>query len=149
MKLRRIRKSDVPVLAEWLPAVSSQIGCDRWAAPDTIRDAVGQDGIFAIDEGGPLGVLSLELDAPEKASASIRMLAVEPARRRLGFGGRAALALERRLRKSVRRIYVLVPARIGLALYFWLRLGYQPLTHEQFAPPPQSGPALWMVRNLN
>jgi hypothetical protein len=80
--------------------------------------------------------------------AQVRFLAVEPGRRRLGAGGRAALALERKLKRSARAIYVLIPEHLGLALYFWLRLGYRPLTQGDWPVAPDEGASTWMVREL-
>ena len=81
-------------------------------------------------------------------AAHVKLLAVAPDKRRLGIGGRAALALERRLRRSAKRLYVLVPSRIGIALYFWLRLGYRPLTQRDWPEAPADAPSTWMVREL-
>jgi len=73
---------------------------------------------------------------------------VAPDRRRLGTGHRSALALETRLPASIRRVYVSIPARLGLALYFWLRLGYRPLTQRDWPAAPDDAPGVWMVREL-
>ncbi len=54
----------------------------------------------------------------------------------------------KRLRRSSRRVYVLVPSKLGLALYFWLRLGYRPLTQREWPAGPESTPSVWMMRDL-
>ena len=149
MKLRPLRRADVSTLAAWLPGAAAEVGCERWSQADALPAAIGEDGVLAVDEGGAVGLLAFRTGAPESESARIELLAVDPARRRLGSGGRAALALEKRLRRSVKRLYALVPSHIGLALYFWLRLGYRPLTRAERPAPPADRPAVWMVRNLH
>lgn len=148
MKLRPLRKSDIAALAAWLPSTAAAAGCERWADPEALTTAITTEGVLVADEGGAVGLVSYEAAGPGRAEARILLLAVDPERRRLGFGGRAALALERRLRPSADQVCALVPARLGLALYFWLRLGYRPLTHAERPPPAQARPSLWMVRSL-
>ena len=148
MKLRPVLERDLAALAEWLPGTAGELGCERWASEDALRSTVAQNGTLIADEGGPLGFVAFELGAPRRNSARVRLLAVRPDQRRLGIAGRAALALEERLRESASRCDVLVPARLGLALYFWLRLGYRPLTQREQPAPPEAPPAVWLVRSL-
>lgn len=147
MKLRPLRRADIATLAAWLPSTASDAGCERWTDAEALAAAIATEGVLVADEGGAVGLVSYDAAGPGR-EAHIRLLAVDPERRRLGFGGRAALALERRLRPSADQVCALVPARLGLALYFWLRLGYRPLTHAERPPPAQAGPSLWMVRSL-
>ena len=149
MKLRPLRRTDLSSLAAWLPGVAAEAGCGRWSQPDALPAAIGEAGVLVVDEGsGAVGLVVFQSDAPDRRSARIDLLAVEPEKRRLGSGGRAALALEKRLRRSMTRLYALVPSHIGLALYFWLRLGYQPLTRGERPAPAAARPAVWMVRDL-
>jgi GNAT superfamily N-acetyltransferase len=145
MALRPLRASDLASLAEWLPGVLAAAGCDRWAGEDALRDAAA---LVYSDERGAAFV-AYETDAPLPGCARVELIAVAPEGRRLGTGGRAALALERRLAKTAQRAYVRVPSRIGIALYFWLRLGYRPLTQRGWPVAPAGGDAsVWMVREL-
>ena len=148
MMLRPVVERDLAPLAEWLPSTAAELGCERWASEDALHSAVAQDGMLIADQRGPLGFVDFELGAPRRDSVRVRLLAVRPDQRRLGVGSRAALALEERLRQSASRCYVLVPARLGLALYFWLRLGYRPLTQREQPAPPEAPPAVWLVRSL-
>ncbi len=148
MPLRTIRASDEPSLAAWLPDVAKAIGCDRWSNEDAVRAAVVADDTLLYHDGAGEAFVSFAVHAPKRNAARIELLAVAPNERRLGIGGRAAQALEKRLTKSVERIYIAVPARLGLALYFWLRLGYRPLTQREWPEPPAATPATWMVREL-
>jgi hypothetical protein len=90
------------------------------------------------------------LDAPSLA----RMQPIDPTRRYRGLGGEAALALERHLRKrfDIEKVYAPIPDWRGLAVYFWLRQGYRPVTFAE-APWPLTGllieprPGIWMLRD--
>ena len=148
MKLRPLRAADIDTLSHWLQRAAAEANCERWSSKAALREATGQGHILVVSEDGPRALLEYETESPARGAAQVRFLAVEPERRRLGIGGRAALALERRLGPSVSRLYVLVPERLGLALYFWLRLGYRPLTQRESSAPPEDGAAAWMVRKL-
>jgi GNAT superfamily N-acetyltransferase len=145
VELRPIRRRDLDSLSTWLPDAARAIGCEHLAEPDALRDTTG---VLVAVEGELGGVLLFETGAPRPDAANVRALLVAPERRRLGIGGRAALALELRLPKKTKRIYVAVPSELGLALYFWLRLGYRPLTQAKWPAPPEGSPATWMVREL-
>ncbi len=147
-KLRPLREGDLAGLARWLPQTAADLGCPRWASEERLRDAVDEQGVLVAVEGEPVAFVAYETSAPKRSSARVRLLAVAPGQRRLGIGGRAALALEKRLAGSSKRLYVLVPANAGLTFYFWLRLGYRPLTQREWPAAPEEPPAAWMVRSL-
>ncbi|MEX2157798.1 MAG: hypothetical protein WEB04_00135 [Dehalococcoidia bacterium] len=148
MRLRPIRRGDVAPLSTWLPATGAQIGCDRWSDASALDAAIAQRHVLVGDEDGARALLEYETDVPERGAALVRFMAVAPDRRRLGAGGRTALALERRLARSTSKIYVHLPERLGLALYFWLRLGYRPLTQRAWPVAADGAFATWMVREL-
>jgi GNAT superfamily N-acetyltransferase len=89
---------------------------------------------------------------PDRASASVPLIAIDPQRRFRGLGGEAGLALERHLGSlGIERVYAPVPEARGLAVYFWLRLGYRPLSAGDMPGPPaglDGSPmaGIWMVR---
>ncbi len=148
MPLRPLRVSDLPALSDWLPRTAAELGCDRWSGEQALRGALAApDRLLYGDERGEAFV-AYETHTPLPNSARIDLLAVAPGRRRLGGGSRAAFALERRLARSIERVYVLVPSRLGLALYFWLRLGYRPLTQRDWPAAPEAESSAWMVREL-
>ncbi len=144
MELRSLRAADLPALAAWLPRAAAEIGCRRWDSEGALRTAVGKKSALV----GPDCFVAIEAGAPARDAARVDFLAVAPGRRRLGIGGRAALAVEQRLASSTACVYVNVPATLGLALYFWLRLGYRPLTQRDWPAPPEAPPSIWMVREL-
>ena len=80
-------------------------------------------------------------------------LAVDAHWRAFGFGGAAVPLFERAARElGASRAAAPLPRDNGVALYFWLRLGYAPsrapglLAGE--VPPGVSPDAVWMVREL-
>jgi len=145
--LRPLRAADLASLA-WLPAVAVDAGYDSWSSEDALRAAIDSGRALVPDTDAPEALVAYDTDTPDRRAGVVRFLAVRPERRRLGIGGRTALALEERLAPSVERLYVVVPARIGLALYFWLRLGYRPLTQRDWPALPEYPPSVWMVRSL-
>lgn len=146
VQLRPLRRNDVERLAGWLPDVAKDAGCDRWANGDALARALGDECVLVPRAGDAF--IAYDAGLPDRRSATVSLLAVPPGERRLGTGGRVALALEARLARSIDRIYTIVPARIGLALYFWLRLGYRPLTQGEWPAEPEDKPSAWMVREL-
>ncbi len=142
-------------LSAWLEAALAP----EWTLAD-IETAVGADnGVLISDtDGAAIGVAVVLENAPAVGCATIAFLAVDPARRFRGLGGEAGLALDRYLReRGMQKVYVPVPDGRGLAVYFWLRLGFRPLTTSTVealkAPwPPlgltsESKPGIWMLRD--
>ncbi len=147
MRLHAVRRSDIDRLATWLPDVAEQAGCLRWASLDAVAGSVGSTHVLTNDDASAF--IAFQTAAPEADAAQVDFLAVVPGQRRLGIGGSMALGVERRLKSKAERLYALVPATIGLALYFWLRLGYRPLTRKGSPPTPSSNESVWMVRIIS
>ena len=147
MRLHTIRRSDVERLAAWLPAVAEEAQCPRWTPPDALHEAVG--GLHVLTNDDRSAFIAFQTAAPERDAAQVEFLAVAPGQRRLGIGGNIALDVERRLKRKAERLYALVPASIGLALYFWLRLGYRPLARKDSPAIPTSTKSVWMVRIIS
>ena len=148
MELRPAGKDDLASLAEWLPGTAAKLGCARWATEDAIAEDRDDGPLLIAEQGVPEGIIDYQVGAPEQGAARIRLLAVRSDRRRLGIGSRAVLALEERLRRTAARCFVLVPANLGLAFYFWLRLGYRPLNQREWPASSEEREAVWMVRPL-
>ena len=148
MELRPLGEADLPALETWLPEAARAAGCDRWSTPDALRGAIGNPRVLVGEESAGRSFLEYATGEPKRDSARVHFLAVRPDRRRLGTGHRSTLALEARLPGSITRVYISIPARLGLALYFWLRLGYRPLTQRARPAAPEDAPAVWMVRDV-
>lgn len=146
MELRPIAEADLRALESWLPAAARAAGCDRWSTPNSLRGAIARADVLI--GHGAQSFLEFATGEPKRGAALVHFLAVPSDRRRLGAGHRSALALEARLPASIKRVYVSIPARLGLALYFWLRLGYRPLTQREWPAAPEDAPTVWMVREL-
>ena len=156
LRLRAIVPADLTDESpEWLAAAEEEIlGKER---PVALR-AQMQEGTAAywIDlrsSDGPctVGALSARLTQGDLVWG---WLAVAPAWRARGLAAAAAALVERAaVRAGAGRARVRVSAANGVALYFWLRLGYRPL------PPSRASVALghdgddregtWMLRELS
>ena len=142
-----------------LDAVAGMPWLDAALAPDWHLDAIesgvvaGNGALITDGQGLALGAAIVLLGRPDYGAAVVPLLAIDPSRRFRGLGGEAALALERYLRRQhgVKTVYAPVPDGRGLAVYFWLRQGYRPLTAAA-GPGPLIGlsaeprPGIWMVR---
>ena len=146
MRLHAVRRSDIERLASWLPDVAELAGCSRWTVEDALVDIAGSSQVLTNEDASAF--IAFKTAAPQPHSAQVDFLAVAPEQRRLGIGGRMALGVERRLKRKAERLYTLVPASIGLALYFWLRLGYRPLTRKESPPMTNNDASVWMVRSI-
>ncbi len=148
MPLRSLRASDVSALSAWLSPLATELGCERWGSEPSLRESVGAHAALLYSDDAGEAFVAYEAGAPLPGSARIDLVAVARERRRLGIGSRAALALERRLARSADRVYVRVPSQMGLALYFWLRLGYRPLLQHDWPAPREGEASAWMMRHL-
>ncbi len=100
-------RSEAPTPAAWLAA----------------REAGERAALIEVG-GEPVGFLAFRLGG---AGCAIAELAVRPDRRNLGYGSEAVFALEAQaVAAGLRRSTALVPLPNGLAIYFWLRIGYCP-----------------------
>ena len=126
---------------EWTPAdLEAVVGAGR--------------GVLISDsDGAGIGVAVVLKDVPETGCATLPFLAIDPVRRFRGLGGEAGLALDAKLRgEGMAKVYAPVPDGRGLAVYFWLRLGFRPLTTPEspgslvgLSDAPVRG--TWMLRD--
>ena len=134
----------------WLEAALSP----EWSLNDFENARAESMGVLISDaEGAPAGIGLVRPDSPSAGDATIAFLAMQPERRYRGLGGEAGLAVERLVREKLgaQRVYVGVPEGRGLAVYFWLRLGFRPLSIAEAPDLPlglTSGslPGIWMLR---
>ncbi len=110
-----------------------------------ISDLVSRDAI---------GVAVASFNEPLPRTASISFLTIEPERRFRGLGGEAGLAIDGHIRRhaGIERVFVPIPDGRGLAVYFWLRLGFRPLLSSEAPWPlvglsPNPRPGIWLLRD--
>ena len=105
--------------------------------------------IAKADDPGTIGLLQYRPGFPDTAWLAIDFLALAAGRRGWGYGSEAVRLLEGWAVDSRRAKHFLaeVDTRNGLALYFWLRLGYRPARAvEVFWRAPDEDGIIAMVR---
>jgi len=135
----------------WLAAALAP----EWTLDDfEVARSVSEALLITDLEGEAMGLALVRLDTPAPGDAVISFLAMQPERRYRGLGGEAGLAVERLVRERLgtRGVYVGVPEGRGLAVYFWLRLGFRPLSIGEAPEAPlgltsDSKPGIWMLRD--
>jgi hypothetical protein len=85
-----------------------------------------------------VGLILVALDDPDPDWATVTLLAIAAPEQR-DLAAHAVALLEADLRTEASHLRAALPLDVGLALYFWLRLGYRPAV---------SGERLWMTRDL-
>jgi GNAT superfamily N-acetyltransferase len=118
VRLRPARDDDVPAIAPWYDG-----------AEVVRREAT--DGILVITRAGadePIGLLRYRAGEPAEGCVTIGCVVLAGEARRRGLGADAVQLFEEAVarRYGVRHFRAGVNAGNGLALYFWLRLGYRP-----------------------
>ena len=153
ISLRPFVAADAAWLDEWLASVAQSVGCngigDAPGATITARLQREKNLRAHIIErdGEPAGVTLFRLKAPTKSSAIVELVATPPSESRRGAGMAAATLIEPELRAAgVRTVYAPAPEIHGIAMYFWIRLGYHPLLRPDW-PCEREGVA-WLTRTL-
>jgi hypothetical protein len=148
--LRQRTRADHVWLDTWLPAVAESVGYDASSLDRAQKRLIIQRNI---DEGrgtdapGCAGIIVYRTGAPSRGDAIIELVATPPEHARHGAGMEGAVLIEQQLRSShIRRIYAPAAATHGIAIYFWIRLGYRPLLRGEW-PCARAGVA-WLARDL-
>ncbi len=150
------------VESDWLEEAARAIG--GRGEPCVIHDrlADGDHGWWILGDGQPVGAvcgrLATARGATHTATADSRALiwtwlAIDVRWRAYGYGGAAVPLLETAARLvGASRALAPLPVDNGVALYFWLRLGYTPIRLVDVEPSDWpagvSVDALWMQRPL-
>ena len=131
---------DIEAIARWYAKAIVLAG--SLAPLSELLCSTGRRRTLVLKDGanqGPLGLMAVTLDDPEPGWATVDLLAIARQEER-DMAGLGVFLLEAHLQGEARYIRAAAPADVGLALYFWLRLGYRPAV---------SGEGLWMVRDLD
>jgi hypothetical protein len=136
-------------MSDWLPAALAP----EWTIDDLEAALKSALGVLISDVGGEaLGLALVQTDVPSAGCASVPLIAIEPSRRFRGLGGEAGIALDAELRAAgYEKVYAPVPGGRGLAVYFWLRLGFRPLRlaespGELIGLTGETRAGIWMLR---
>lgn len=145
LELRPFAARDQSWLEGWIGQAARAMQCDEdalaglCADPTRLRLVIIRDGISA-------GVLAARERAPARGAAIIDLVATPRVHARRGVAMAAVTLLEQRLRRhGARTIYAPVPEAHGIAVYFWIRLGYRPLMRGAW--PEQRDRVVWMRRD--
>ena len=141
--MRPLAANDLEAVADWHEGAEELRG--------RLEDA--ECGVLAItrcEEDSAIGVVEYRVGYPEEGWLSVEFVAVEPRVRGLGLDSEAVRLLEEEVLERGWASRFCAPVRHGdgLALYFWLRLGYRPAVAAE-SPWPGGAPRdmMAMVRN--
>lgn len=139
-------------MPDWLAEAETALLGAEPGCPLAARVEAG-DGVYwirvrdvRVGAGGQVETVGAVAATREGDSLRWTWLAVGAAWRAMGYGGAAVPLVERAAkRRGLVDARVLAPASNGVALYFWLRLGYRPLADAAW-PKPCEG--TWMARTV-
>jgi hypothetical protein len=138
--LSPLLKRDIEGIACWYDNAIVLAG--SLAPLSELSDSTGRRRTLVLTDGTnqePVGLMLIALDDPEPGWATVNQLAIARQEER-DMAALGIALLETGLGQEATRIRAAVPADVGLALYFWLRLGYRPIA---------AGGRLWMMRDLD
>lgn len=146
--LRVASGDDAAWIDGWLPAVAVPVGRDSATEAKNGRGKTRATTRIIERDGERAGALIYRLHARKRGTAIIELIATPPEHARRGSGMKAAALLEDELSvRGIREIYAPAPAARGIAMYFWIRLGYRPLERDAW-PCAREGIA-WLVRRID
>lgn len=159
IRLRLLRDDDVPLIERWYGEAAAAAHGLSDAGVYGLHDLLGQiqaarterhGGLLVITRAGedrPIGLLDYRIGTPEQGWAMVGCLTLAAGARRWGLGIDALRLFEEEAvrRWNLRGFRANVDVRHGLALYFWLRLGYRPLG---VAVDSQGNKVMQMVREI-
>jgi GNAT superfamily N-acetyltransferase len=156
--VRPAERDDLRQTEPWYAeAVATAHGLRDQPPDDTLErrfsDAEASDTelllIAKADDPAPIGLLQCRPDFPDKGWLAIEFVALASGRRGWGYGSEAVRFVEGWAvdSRKAKRFLAEVDTRNGLALYFWLRLGYRPACPEEvFWRAPDEDGIIAMVR---
>lgn len=152
--LRPFAAGDADWLDTWIATVAVSVGYDLIDADAPGTSLLGRledEAALAVQvierDGDRVGLIVCRIGTPRERAAIIELVATPPALARRGSGMSAAVSIEDDLRAvGVRDVYAPAAAMHGIAIYFWIRLGYRPLPRSEW-PCDRPGVA-WLVRSI-
>ena len=145
--LSPLLERDIQAIARWYDKATMLAGST--ISLSDLVDSTNDRRILVLTDGvneAPFGLIAVALNAPEPGWATVDLLAIGRQEERDIARWGVAL-LETHLRGEASHVRAAVPLDVGLpagqaglALYFWLRMGYRPVV---------SGQGLWMISDLD
>jgi hypothetical protein len=156
LRLRAPEPADLDIEHDWLPEALAAVqgrGTPRVAAASL------ESALLWLDQSYPPGTSLVALDQSGEVVGLTRarcggtgplifdVLTVRADRRNVGYGHEIVAEVEATLGSESTYGAAAVPRSNGLAVYFWLRVGYHPLTLAELEHHLELDVApLWMVR---
>ena len=146
VRLRGYRRSDAAWATGWAAAVLRSSGVDAECVARLLADPDRQVHVIEQD-AQRAGIVAMHAHQDDATAAIIDFVATPAEFARRGLGMRAAALLEASLaRRRVHTVYAPAPETHGIAVYFWIRLGYRPLPSSEW--PDRCDGMIWMRRDL-
>ena len=96
------------------------------------------------DDAEPIGIVEYRAGWPVRGWTTIELIALKEGERGWGYGSEAVKILEERHKGA--RLLAQIDPRNGLALYFWLRMGYRPARADEiFWRAPDEGGIIALI----
>jgi RimJ/RimL family protein N-acetyltransferase len=151
--LRPVKRVDFAQIEAWYADASAAVRGGEIDTSDTIerRSEEAKDRLLTIaaDDREPIGLIEYRVHEPAEGWLSTTFIALKGGRRGFGYGSEAVRVLEAWAEKShqVTSFLAEINPRNGLALYFWLRVGYRPAHEgEVFWRAPNEGGIIATIR---
>lgn len=150
--LRPFAERDTAWLDMWLPSDANSGATEPVPGGFRLSERIRRERQLRVRiivrDDEDVGVLIYRVNAPRRGAAMIELVATQAAYARRGSGMMAAAIVEQELRSSgVRAVYAPATAQHGIAVYFWIRLGYRPLLQAEW--PCATPGVIWFRRDLD
>ena len=149
--LRPVKRADFGAIELWYASALALAQAERSLEVRFVDAKAAGCELLAMEAGDEIvGLLDYRCHEPAEGWLTTKFIAVRDGRRGFGYGSEAVRALEAWAEKSHKVTSFLseVDPRNGLALYFWLRLGYRPAhAGEVFWRAPDEGGIIAMIRS--
>jgi GNAT superfamily N-acetyltransferase len=149
--VRPAKAGDLALIEAWYAEASAAVhGGTNPESEQDLRERYRGGGLLVIakvdDPGVPVGLVDRRLGWPVRGWVTIEFIALASGQRGWGYGSEAVRQLEER--NADARFLAQIDPGNGLALYFWLRLGYRPArADEVFWRATDEGGIIAMVRD--
>jgi hypothetical protein len=150
LALRPLVAADAAWLDAWLPDVAALVGYTATTVADVLAGVAERRPTIAqviLDDGQAQGLVVYRTGVPQEDAAVIELVALPRSASRRGLGMGAATLVEDSLRaEGVAAVSAPACARNGISVYFWIRLGYQPIMRAEW--PCEIAGVAWMRRKI-